>query len=97
VGGVIVISKARLRNNVARVTFKLPSGRSNGTVSVVGDWNGWEPGRHEMLARRDGSHSVSVVLTSGTTYRFRYLADGGRWFDDEYADGHDGQNSLLVP
>jgi 1,4-alpha-glucan branching enzyme len=91
-----VISKALLRNNVARVTFKLPPGYNGGTVSVVGDWNGWEPGRHQLQTRRDGSHSVSVVLAAGNTYRFRYLGTGGCWFDDEYADGHDGQNGLLV-
>jgi hypothetical protein len=97
-----VISKARLRNNVARVTFKLPADglppeALSDAVSVVGDWNAWEPGRHELLSRRDGSRSVSVVLTAGRTYRFRYLGTGGQWFDDEQADGHDGQNSLLIP
>jgi 1,4-alpha-glucan branching enzyme len=91
-----LISKARLRNKVARVTFKLPPAQTGDAVSVVGDWNGWEPGRHQLVSRRDGTRSVSVVLTAGQTYRFRYLGTDGRWFDDEHADGHDGQNSLLV-
>ena len=91
-----MISKAQLRNNVARITFKLPPGRTGGPVSVVGDWNSWEPGRHELLSRRDGSRSVSVVLTAGNTYRFRYLGPGGQWFDDDNADGYDGQNGLLI-
>jgi hypothetical protein len=92
-----LISKARLRNNVARVTFRLPPGElADGVVSVVGDWNGWQPGRHTFVPRRDGSRSVSVTLRTGRTYRFRYLADGGHWFDDEHADGRDGENGLLA-
>lgn len=82
---------------MARVTFKLPPGQTGeSAVSVVGDWNGWEPGRHVLAHRRDGSRSVSVTLFAGRTYRFRYLASGGRWFDDEHADGHDGQNGLVA-
>jgi hypothetical protein len=37
-----------------------------------------------------------VTLPSGQPARFRYLADGGRWFDDPQADAHDQDGSLLV-
>lgn len=74
-----------------RVTFVLPAHVPAGVVSVVGDFNGWEPGRHVLVPRRNGTRSVSVVLPPGE-HRFRYLATGGVWLDDDTADvvGADG-------
>ena len=53
-----------------------------------------EPGRHEMVARKDGTRTVSVPLAPGE-YTFRYLADGGIWLDDEHADHIDAQGGRL--
>lgn len=76
------------------MTFRLDGGRPDGTVSVVGDFNGWRPGAHELVARRDGSRSVTLTLAPGE-YRFRYLATGGHWFDDETADALVAEGGLL--
>ncbi|MCW2943391.1 MAG: glycoside hydrolase family 13 domain protein, partial [Actinoallomurus sp.] len=65
-----------------------------GVVSVVGDFNGWEPGRHELVRRRNGTRSVSVILAPGM-HRFRYLATGGVWFDDEAVDRADEHGCLI--
>jgi AMP-activated protein kinase-like protein len=89
-----MVRRTRLFGGSARVTFRLDGGRPDGTVSVVGDFNGWRPGAHELVARRDGSRSVSVTLVPGE-YHFRYLATGGVWFDDEAADALDGDGGLL--
>lgn len=62
---------------------------------MVGCFNGWEPGRHELVARRDGTRTVTVRLGPGE-YRFRYLATGGVWLDDDTADGVDERGSALV-
>jgi 1,4-alpha-glucan branching enzyme len=77
------------------VTFALEDTIA-GPVSVVGDFNGWTPGAHVLRKRRNGTRSVAVTLPSGQPARFRYLADGGRWFDDPQADAHDQDGSLLV-
>jgi 1,4-alpha-glucan branching enzyme len=65
-----------------------------GTVSVVGDFNGWQPGVHELVRRRNGTRTVTVALGPGE-HRFRYLATGGVWFDDDGADEVDGYGSVI--
>jgi 1,4-alpha-glucan branching enzyme len=89
-----VLKRSRLFGQKTRITFALPADDPLGTVSVVGDFNGWEPGRHELLRRRGGLRTVSVILPPGV-HRFRYLGTGGLWFDDETADGIDHLGSLL--
>ena len=54
-----------------------------------------------MKARSNGTRSVAVVLPAGHTFRFRYLAEGGRFFDDDGCDAHEPNgygetHSLLV-
>jgi 1,4-alpha-glucan branching enzyme len=55
-------------------------------VSVVGDFNGWDPHAHPLRRRSNGLRSVVVTLPTASTFRFRYLGAGGRWFDDGAAD-----------
>ena len=71
-----------------RLTFALPADAFPGRVSVVGDFNGWRPGRHQLLRRSDGVRSVAVTVPHNSTHRFRYLGEGGEWFDDPEADVH---------
>lgn len=77
-----MIKRSKLFGSKTRVTFCLPADEPAGTVSVVGDFNDWEPGRHVLSLRRNGTRTVSVPLDPGT-YKFRYLATGGVWLDDE--------------
>jgi 1,4-alpha-glucan branching enzyme len=90
-----MIKRARLFGPKTRVTFTLPADQPNGVVSVVGTFNDWTPGRHQLLPRRNGTRSVSVTLPPGE-HRFRYLATGGVWFDDHTADGFDCDAGVLT-
>jgi hypothetical protein len=90
-----MIKRSRLFGNQTRVTFCLPLDTPPGTVSVVGSFNDWEPGRHELVRRRNGTRTVTVRLGPGE-YRFRYLATGGVWLDDEAADQIDQQGGRLL-
>ena len=45
--------------------------------------------------------SISLVLPTGNTYRFRYLVDGKEWMEDDHADRTDpnpfgGFDSVVV-
>lgn len=89
-----MIKRSRLFGNKTRVTFSLPSGEPVGPVSVVGTFNDWKPGRHELKPRRTGERTVTVALGPGE-HLFRYLADGGVWLDDEHADEVGPQGSRI--
>ncbi len=89
-----MIKRTRLFGNKTRVTFCLPADSPEGPVSVVGTFNDWKPGRHELKNRRNGTRTISVQLDPGH-YSFRYLASGGVWLDDEHADAVGPQGSEL--
>jgi 1,4-alpha-glucan branching enzyme len=89
-----MLKRSPLFGRKTRVTFSLPASAPMGAVSVVGDFNEWTPGRHELLQRRNGARTVSVILDPGV-HRFRYLATGGVWFDDDAADRTDEHGCLI--
>ena len=89
-----MIKRSKLFGTKTRVTFCLPHDQPAGPVSVVGTFNGWEPGLHELKPRRNGERTVTVRLEPGR-YLFRYLASDGVWLDDEYADAVGPQGSQL--
>ncbi|MBF9069780.1 isoamylase early set domain-containing protein [Streptacidiphilus fuscans] len=89
-----MLTRTRLFGGRTRVTFRLDAAAPDGIVSVVGDFNGWQPGVAELVPRRDGTRTVSVSFPPGE-HRFRYLATGGVWFDDDHADRIDPQGSLI--
>jgi len=68
-----------------RVTFTLPAREPAGAVSVVGNFNGWDPLAHPLRKRSNGGRSAAVTVPAGATLHFRYLAEGGHWFDDDTA------------
>lgn len=69
-------------------------------VSVVGDFNGWDPFVHPLKPRSNGTRSVSVTLPVSQRFAFKYLDEHGQWLDDdaahEYVDnGAGGVNSVV--
>lgn len=86
------------RSGGVRVTFVLRPGTPRGRVSVVGDFNGWEPGAHELRPRSNGTRSVAVTVPDGARMRFRYLAEGGHWCNETEHPGVDrvGEDSVVV-
>ena len=90
-----MISHSTTRSG-ARVTFSVAA---KTPVSVVADFNGWDPIAHPLRSRGEGVRSVTVSLAPGS-YAFRYLADGGLFFDDPDADefesnSHGGTHGLV--
>jgi hypothetical protein len=56
-------------------------------VSVIGDFNRWDPHAHPLVADASGRRVATASLAPGS-YAFRYLAEGGRFFDDPDADSY---------
>ena len=65
-------------------------------MSVVGDFNGWDPFAHPLRRRANGTRSASVTVKKGRTLHFRYLAEGGIWFDDVSAPHTDAQGGYVM-
>lgn len=82
-----------------KVTFVVLADHGRGRASVVGDFNHWDPAATPLRAR--GGHlRATVRLAPGQRYAFRYLAEDGRWFNDEAADdyqpnAHGGSDSVV--
>ena len=83
-------------DNVVQVTFMLPEDEPAGAVSVVGDFNDWDPYAHPLQLRGKGSRSAVVSVPAGRALHFRYLAEGGLWFDDDTADERDPHGAVLT-
>ena len=78
-----MITTSLLPNGDVLVTFMIDDGRP---VSVVGDFNGWDPSCDPFVEELDGRRYVTVSVPAETVTCFRYLADDGEFFDDPAAD-----------
>ena len=84
------------RDGSVRVTFALPADDPGGAVSVVGSFNDWNPHAHPLRRRANRTRSAAVTVQAGSTLHFRYLAEGGVWFDDETLPAQDGRGVTLT-
>ena len=91
-----MIRTSRSATDRIKVTFSLPLHQTSGRCSVVGDFNEWIPGSHELRKRTNGTRSTSVVVPRGTRLRFRYLGEDGTWFNDPDAPHREGADDVVV-
>jgi 1,4-alpha-glucan branching enzyme len=84
------------RDGTVRVTFALPADEPDGAVSVVGNFNDWDPFAHPMRRRANRTRSTAVTVPAGSTLHFRYLAEGGLWFDDESITALEGRDVAIT-
>ncbi len=73
-------------NGAVKVTFALSVDEVDQAVSVVGDFNAWDPFAHPLKKRSNGTRSVSVELAAGEAVRFKYLTADGCWLTDPDAE-----------
>jgi 1,4-alpha-glucan branching enzyme len=97
-----VIKQSPLKGkDQVKVSFILPSDAVTGKVSVVGDFNDWDPTAHPLRSRSNGTRSAAVTLPAQRRFAFRYLDESGRWLDDDAAsayeeNGFGGVNSVVT-
>ncbi len=91
---MIKLTRSR-RDGTVRVTFALPADEPAGAVSVVGDFNDWDPSAHPLKKRANGTRTAAVTVPAGRTLHFRYLAEGGIWFDDDTATTRDAHGASI--
>ncbi len=88
-------------SDAVKVTFTLPMSDVDQPVSVLGDFNGWDPLAHPLKKRSNGTRSATVELAAGQVVRFKYLAADGQWFcapatETDFHDEYHTVDSLLV-
>ncbi|MCX6046300.1 MAG: isoamylase early set domain-containing protein [Chloroflexi bacterium] len=86
--------------NQVKLTFIQPTNGVQTRVSVVGDFNNWNPKANPLIKRSNNTASASVILPVGQCVRFRYVTGQGVWFNDEKADAYElsehGEDNCLV-
>jgi 1,4-alpha-glucan branching enzyme len=82
----MTVIKRTAAKDAVKVTFALPVDELDQAVSVVGDFNDWDPYAHPLKKRSNGTRSVSVELAPGRAFRFKYLAEDGSWLVDPEAE-----------
>lgn len=102
VGGFLVKGRFQIQEQLAErvveIVFTAPQAAS---VTIVGDFNGWDPRRTQMVrASHEGLWRARLRLTPGV-YQYSFVLDGSDWVSDPQAktmlaDGFGGQNSVII-
>lgn len=85
-----------------KVTFKLSKDAGSfNEVSLVGDFNKWDPKANTMKKLKSGDFTVTLNLQKGSDYQFKYLADAKEWLNDSESDKlvaneFQGENSVVT-
>jgi hypothetical protein len=79
-----------------RLVLLQPGARS---VSVAGDFNGWNPGQTQLERSEGGMWTATIPLKPGR-YQYMFVIDGKQWLADPLAgeasgDGFGSQNAVL--
>lgn len=75
-------------DSICKVTFRIPKEAASGAryASVVGDFNNWSISANPMKKLKNGEFTLTLDLSSGTEYKFRYMINGKYWENDWNAD-----------
>ncbi|MCM4161109.1 glycoside hydrolase [Antarcticibacterium flavum] len=83
----MAIQKKYLKSKpVCKVTFVVPAEEAK-EVSVVGDFNEWDPAAHPLKKQRNGNFKGTFDLQKDKSYEFKYLIDGN-YTNEPEADSH---------
>lgn len=71
------------------------------SVSLAGDFNGWDPRHAPFVRGRDGVWKADIPAPPPGHYRYKLVVDGTRWVEDpstgaKEADPYGGFNSVLI-
>jgi hypothetical protein len=98
VTSAVIGSGAQSDSVVVHLSLEAPEAEA---VSVVGDWNDWDPKAHVMKDENgDGVWEVRIEVSKDREYEYQFLLNGDKWIPDPNAplhvsDGFGGKNSVL--
>ena len=73
-----------------RISFKLEAPEAK-QVSLMGDFNNWNPKTHVMKKDKKGVWSKTILIAPGR-YEYKFFVDGEWWLDPE--NDQTGQNTF---
>lgn len=78
---------------VSKVTFsipksELPTNIEVENISLVGDFNNWDPTQTPMKKNAKKEYRATLDLEPGREYHFRYMINGKIWSNDWHADAY---------
>jgi 1,4-alpha-glucan branching enzyme len=90
--------------SLCKVTFHLSKQKVGqaGKVTLAGEFNDWHTEKTPMKGLKNGDFSISLDLSSGREYQYRFVVDGEKWITDDCADKYansgfgQSQNSVVV-
>jgi hypothetical protein len=82
-----MLQKKALPGRKVEVTFRMPPMDEVVELYLSGDFSGWQVKGIPFTLDTDGTWVARLVLDAGTSYRFRYHDNQGRWMNDGEADG----------
>ncbi len=96
--GALQLAGARGAAGLRVVRLVFPQTGAARTVSVAGDFNGWQP-EGLPLVQRQGVWTIDLALPPGI-YEYMFVVDGQQWVTDPLArttrdDGYGGENAIL--
>jgi hypothetical protein len=80
---LVFMHQATAPESMVRFAIQDPTARS---ITIVGDFNDWDPAMTPLARSRDGKWKVSLELPPGR-YRYSYLVNGSRWIADPERPG----------
>lgn len=83
------IKKQYLKNKpYCKVTFRLDRKKAGSAkrAGLAAEFNNWHAEKTPMKALKNGDFTVTVNLSPGREYQYRYVVDGTVWITDEKAD-----------
>ena len=68
-------------------------------VALVGDFNGWDTGKHQLIRKKDGTWTIDLPIRKGA-YQYLFYIDDKRWQPDPHRkqtvpDGFGGYNTVI--
>src|SRR5687767_12335849 len=83
---IMVHKEPAPQSGYVRVTFEIPASVWADHISLVGDFNNWDPCASSFQQLHNGVWHITLDLPAWRRYEFRYLIDG-HWCTDYHADG----------
>ena len=88
-----------------KLTFKVPPDQlpediDVRSVSLVGNFNDWDPEATPMEQLKSGAYKAAVDVEPGSVVEFRYMANGEHFFNawdaDDYSRNQFGEDNCIV-